>query len=199
MPLMLDLFCGLGGASAAMRARGWTVVGVDNEPRLQPDVVADLLRYDYDGPRPDLVWASPPCAEFARMDKPASWFPQSRTNPTLDCLQAALRIIADCQPRFWLIENVRGARPYFNPMLGPPLDRSGSVWIWGKMPALFRLPPPERGGHKWQVSASPRTGGDPRLEAMDRNERRRWIRAKIPYPVSLAVAEAIERAPNAPY
>lgn len=47
--LMLDLCCGLKGASAAMRDRGWEVVR---------------------GRRPDLVWASPPCTEFSRESMP---------------------------------------------------------------------------------------------------------------------------------
>jgi hypothetical protein len=54
---MLDLFAGLGGASQAMIDRGWRVVRVDLEPRLRPDVVADVahlpLRW-----QPDLLWAA---------------------------------------------------------------------------------------------------------------------------------------------
>lgn len=33
MPVMLDLFCGLGGASAAMRERGWTVIALPSDLR----------------------------------------------------------------------------------------------------------------------------------------------------------------------
>ena len=34
--LMLDLCCGLGGASRAMRERGWEVVTVDIVPEFNP-------------------------------------------------------------------------------------------------------------------------------------------------------------------
>lgn len=193
--LMLDLFCGLGGASEAQRARGWTVVGVDCETRLQPDVVADLATWRYSGPRPDLIWASPPCTEFAQGALPWNYSGKPRpAQPSLDLLRAAIRIIEEAQPRFWLIENVQGARKHFAPLLGPPLDWSGSVWVWGVMPALFRLPPPGAGGHKWKVSPRPKTNGCLKLEALHPDERRKWVRARIPYAVSLAVAEAVERA-----
>lgn len=194
---MLDLFCGLGGASAAMRKRNWDVLGIDSEQRLLPDVCADLRSWRYEGPPVDLIWASPPCDEFARWDKPASWFP-NRQPPSLDLVMAAQRIIRDVKPRFWIIENVRGARRFVAPLLGQPLDRSGSVWIWGHMPALFRLPSPQPGGHKWRLSPHVRAGADPVLASLVGYERRRWLRARIPYDVSLAVAEACERATRLP-
>lgn len=190
--MMLDLFCGLGGGSAAMRERGWSVVGVDNEARLRPDVVADLSAWS-PGPElrgVDLLWASPPCTEFARWDK-VCWYPRT-ISPSLALVEATRRIIDEVGPRFWLIENVRGAREFFRPLLGPPLDRSGSCWVWGRMPALFRLPGPASGRRKEAITR--RAGGDPRLEAMTTRERQRAQRARIPYEISHAVAIAIERA-----
>ena len=58
---MLDLFSGLGGASRAMRERGWDVITVDIEPEFNPSIIADISTYHYEGKLPvDLVWASPP-------------------------------------------------------------------------------------------------------------------------------------------
>jgi site-specific DNA-cytosine methylase len=68
--LMLDLFAGRKGASRAMVARGWTVVTVDIDPSYEPDIVGDLRRWSWNGPRPDLLWASPPCDEFSRWFMP---------------------------------------------------------------------------------------------------------------------------------
>lgn len=42
MPVMLDLFSGLGGASQVMVERGWKVIRVDIESRFKPDIVADV-------------------------------------------------------------------------------------------------------------------------------------------------------------
>ncbi len=40
--VMLDLCCGLGGASRPMVERGWRVVRVDNRDDCAADVVADM-------------------------------------------------------------------------------------------------------------------------------------------------------------
>ena len=48
-PLMLDLFAGLGGASEAMRRRGWEVVTVDNDPVFNCTVTADLAEWSWQG------------------------------------------------------------------------------------------------------------------------------------------------------
>ena len=39
---ILDIFAGLGGASAAFKDRGWDVVTVDNDPRFDCTHTADL-------------------------------------------------------------------------------------------------------------------------------------------------------------
>jgi site-specific DNA-cytosine methylase len=163
---MLDLCSGLGGASQAMRERGWTVITLDNEAVFKPDIVADLCTWIYDGPRPDLIWASPPCTEFARESMP--W---SRTGnaPDLALVNAVFRIVAGAQPRYWILENVRGAMPW----LGPPREIHGPFYLWGHFPRL----------------------GRPRL-CMRLKEsyssKQRAERAKISRALSVAVALAVE-------
>ncbi len=63
---MLDLFAGLGGASAAMRERVWEVTTLDVEAGFEPDIVADIRVFHWEGGPMDLIWASPPCEEFSR-------------------------------------------------------------------------------------------------------------------------------------
>lgn len=62
--LMIDLFCGYKGASEAMQRRGWRVVTVDKMRSFNPTFVADVRDWSWQGAKPDLVWASPPCPEF---------------------------------------------------------------------------------------------------------------------------------------
>ena len=187
---MLDLYCGLRGASAAMRERGWNVVGVDNEPRLAPDICADLSTWRYSGPPVDLVWASPPCVEFAKSDK-RCWYPDA-PDPSMDLVSATLRIIDDVRPRWWLLEDVRGARRWFrsHEQLGPPVLQSPPLYLWGRPPPGLLLPSPGRGHKEYQS----RSSDDPRAQLLRTDHRRRQLRAVVPYQISYSVATAAERA-----
>lgn len=135
--LMLDLCCGLKGASAAMSARGWDVVTVDIEPRFSPTVVADLRSWSWNGRRPDLVWASPVCTEFSRESMP--WCRTGKA-PDMSLVEACVRIVRECEPRFWLLENVQGAIRWFRPLLGEPRYRLRPIFLWGEGPVTFQPP-----------------------------------------------------------
>lgn len=70
MPLLLDLFCGAGGAAMGYHRAGWDVIGVDLAP--QPDYPftfyrSDALEYMCAGEilqSFDAIHASPPCQSF---------------------------------------------------------------------------------------------------------------------------------------
>lgn len=130
--LILDLFAGLGGASQAMRDRGWEVVTVDNDPRFGCTQTADLGAWSWSGPRPDLVWASPPCTEFSRESMP--WC-RTGEAPSLYLVKASIRIVAECDPTWWVLENVRGACRPLRPLLGKPRASYGPFFLWGQFPA----------------------------------------------------------------
>jgi hypothetical protein len=177
---MLDLFAGRGGSSAAMVERGWTVHRVELEPGLletplPPAAVvdhrADVRLFDYTGPPLDLVWASPPCTEFSRLSMP--WHPCGGAPPDMRLLFAALGQIATLRPRWWAIENVKGAIPWWTPWLGPPVASGLPIFLWGRLPPLV-LPRGLR--HK--------AGSGDRPD----------LRSHIPWSVSAAVADAIELA-----
>lgn len=165
--LMLDLFSGKGGASQAMRARGWTVVTVDNEPAFAPDIVADLTTWSWDGGPVDLLWASPPCQEFAR-----EFMPWCRTGkaPSLDLVDATHRLVKEIRPRWWILENVKGAQPW----IGKARWIRNPIYLWGEFPPIHlgKLKP-------WKEHLSSRADA---------------ARAQMPYELSLAVAEAIEQS-----
>ncbi|HEY4884066.1 MAG TPA: DNA cytosine methyltransferase [Myxococcales bacterium] len=167
---MLDLFSGTGAASAAMEERGWRVVRVELDPTFPADH-RDVRTFTWAGPRPDLVWCSPPCTEFSRESMP--WCRTGKP-PSLALVEAALRIVASAAPRWWVLENVRGARKWLRPLLGEPFQHCGPVWLWGSPPPM--LWPQVR---PWKE----KLGG--------RNKARR---AAIPYEISRALAIAIERA-----
>jgi hypothetical protein len=167
---MLDLCAGLGGASQAMKARGWNVITLDFDPRFKTDVVADVREWDYRGERPDLIWASPPCDEFAR-----EFMPWSKTGkaPALDLVEACKRIIDQSKPRYWVIENVKGAIRYFAPVIGNPAYQCNPYYLWGSFPDISHVRVTSRKEH---LSSSAHAE-----------------RAVIPYRISDALAYAIER------
>lgn len=175
--LMLDLGSGLGGASQAMKQRGWDVITVDINPDLKPDVVADLREWSYTGPRPDLVWCSPPCNEFSR-----EFMPWCKTGiaPDLSIVQACKRIVDESHPRFWVIENVKGAISWFSPILGNYRACYGPFYLWGFFPLL--------GGFKLAMRKKESLSSSASAE-----------RAKIPEQISLTLAIAIESQAELPY
>lgn len=168
---MLDLCCGLGGASAAMRTRGWRVVTLDIDPQFKSDIVADLRSWSWQGEQPDLLWISPPCIDFARDHLP--WITTSQP-PDMSIALAARRHIDEIPARNWVVENVVGALRYFNPIFGPPRHMQRPYFLWGNFPALGR-PRLDNRKHKQSYSSA-----------------RAAERSRIPYALSLAVAVAIE-------
>lgn len=169
--MMLDICSGTGGASAAMKARGWDVLTVDINPAFSPDVVADVTTWQYAGETPDLIWCSPPCDEFSRESMPWS---KTGNEPSMELVIACRRIIDQARPRFWIIENVRGAVRYFAPFLGNPRTIYGPFFLWGSFPDLGNVPIKMRKKESYPSS-------------------RPDLRAAIPYTLSEAVAAAIER------
>lgn len=172
--LMLDIGSGLGGASQAMKEHGWQVVTVDIEPLFQPSVVADMRTWSWHGERPDLVWCSPPCTEFAKFAMPC-WYPtETLPPPDMSLVLACKRIIDECHPRYWVIENVRGAVKWFIPILGRPLLVCRPYFLWGHFPLLSI----NRRGWRRKTKDLPSTA--------------RAKRAQIPISLSLALTLAIE-------
>ena len=79
-PVVLDLFCGLGGWTRGFLAEGWDAIGFDIERHEYGDkrypgelILADVLTlngYDLAAANPSAVVASPPCQEFSYMAMP---------------------------------------------------------------------------------------------------------------------------------
>lgn len=155
-----------------MRDRNWAVITVDIDPCFEPDIVADIRSWSWRGRRPDLLWASPPCDEFSR-----ELMPWSRTGktPDLSIVKGCRRIVKECNPRYWIIENTRGALPYLVPYLGKPAAVSYPYYLWGFFP---QLPDGKREyRHKELLSSTAKAE-----------------RARIPYELSALIAEVVEHA-----
>jgi DNA (cytosine-5)-methyltransferase 1 len=73
-PLLLDLFCGAGGAGMGYHRAGFDVVGIDIDPQphypfafRQANALDPALWLDATGGRyPDAIHASPPCQRFSK-------------------------------------------------------------------------------------------------------------------------------------
>ena len=167
---VLDLFCGLGGFSRAFRERGHRVVGLDLVPPC--DVLGDVSRLPIRGSW-DVLLASPPCTEFSREDQP--WTRTGKVPETI-LVTATRAAVERLRPRFWVVENVRGAVRWFNDIFGLPSLRMGSRWFWGSFPLILK------GDESDCV-------GKARMSSSWRRQR-----AVVPYRVSLALCKAMEEA-----
>jgi DNA (cytosine-5)-methyltransferase 1 len=145
-PILLDLFCGAGGAAMGYHRAGFDVVGVDIKP--QPHfpfrfIQADALTFPLDGF--DVIHASPPCQGYSPHVSSSS----SRWVPTLG--KDEPRLIEEVRSRLvgvgvpYVIENVYGARDELEwpallcgSMFGLPITRHRLFEVNGKP---FAAPP----------------------------------------------------------
>jgi DNA (cytosine-5)-methyltransferase 1 len=104
-PVLLDLFCGAGGAAMGYHRAGFRVVGVDINPQPRFPFEfhqADALTFPLEGF--DAIHASPPCQGYSRM---------SQCRPGLAAtypkLIAHMRARLEASGAAWVIENVIGA------------------------------------------------------------------------------------------
>lgn len=110
-PLLLDLFCGAGGAAMGYHRAGFDVVGVDNRP--QPHfpftfIQADALNPPVDLGSFDAIHASPPCQAFTQMS--ARWRGKgTKADEHLDLLTPTLAMLRPRRELPWVVENVQGS------------------------------------------------------------------------------------------
>jgi len=101
----LDLFSGTGSAATALRAHGFRVTTVDNDPRWSPDICTDILTWDFRAedwvPGDfDVIVAAPPCTEFSR----ALTTRPRRPDLAYRLVERALEIVHYFRPATWWIE-----------------------------------------------------------------------------------------------
>lgn len=105
-PQLLDLYCGVGGASAGYAAAGFDVVGIDI--KAQPHYPYTFYRADAiefakeNGRKFDAIAASPPCQRYSHAQRIRNREHPDLIGPTRETLAAA--------GRPYVIENVEDAR-----------------------------------------------------------------------------------------
>lgn len=179
---MLDLFSGSGSASRAAAVRGWDVVRIDNAIGTCATSHDDIHRLAEEirngeqpkfsawlnlGERYDLVWASPPCTLLSTVNQ------KNRDVETgLELVRDALYLIEVLEPRWWVLENVHGATRAIGDLIGPPVARYGSFYLWGVFP--------------------PFVANVPRNKMKLKGRRRAERRAAIPWEISDGLVRACE-------
>ena len=176
---IIDLYCGLGGCAKGFLEKGHSVTGYDiidfSEKYPGKFVKADLLTFR-DFPSADIVVASPPCTDFSKASFPPTWKSVQRYPPdipkALQLFNRVYEIVEMVKPKYYIIENVRGAEKY----VGKARMHYGSRYLWGNFPDFIFLMTGDQYG-KWKL---PPTKNRPAL------------RSVIPYSLSRSLAEVME-------
>ena len=161
-PLVIDLFCGLGGWTEAFLAQGYRAVGFDIEAHDYGNggypgelVLRDIrsisgaeLVATYGVPA--VIVCSPPCQEFSYMAMPWSKAKEKRRKilasetekaRLCDLFHQCFRIqreVSEAAGHYvpMVVENVRGAQEW----VGKARWNFGSFYLWGDVPALMPIP-----------------------------------------------------------
>lgn len=156
-PLMVDLFCGLGGWASGGLTEGYDVIGFDIERHQYGEhrypaqlVIQDVLTLHGSQFREaTLIVASPPCQAYSYRAMP--WKRAKALPPPDNTLfEACFRIQREAIEAAGrhiplIVENVRGAQKW----VGRARWNWGSFYLWGDVPAL--MPPV----HQSRVSVPP--------------------------------------------
>lgn len=161
-PLVVDLFCGLGGWTEGFLAEGYRARGYDIEAHQYGDerypgdlVVRDVRQmHGSEIADADVIVGSSPCQEYSYMAMPwsrakakAEAIRSDRTGEALRRLNALFdaqfrlqRQASEAAGRYipMVVENVRGAEQW----VGRAAWNFGSYYLWGDVPAL--MPKAER-------------------------------------------------------
>lgn len=207
---VLDLFSGLGGASAAFRDRGHEVVTSDIDPRFNCTVTGDILDPEttarlYAIAHYDFIWASPPCEAFSVAAIGHHWgggfraykAKTQQAEMSRAIVRKTTRIITNWRPAAWIIENPRGVLRKLPEMYG--FERRTVTYcqygerymkptdLWGGFPPTLELKPMCSNGDSCHERAprGSRSGVQGIVGAAER--------AVVPYELSEAVCIAVER------
>ncbi len=175
---VIDLYCGLGGWAKGFVEKGDNVTGYDiidfSEKYPGKFVKSDLLILK-DFPSADIIVASPPCTDFSKSSFPSTWKSVQRYPPdipkALQLFNRVYKIVDIVKPKYFIIENVRGAEKY----VGKARMHIGSRYFWGNFP-LFSVGDADDIYGKWKIPPS---------------KDRPVLRSVIPLSISRAFAQCV--------
>ena len=108
MKRLLDLFSGpRKSVSSIAKQLGYTTLSVDINEKFNPDIVHDILTWNYKKYPPGyfkVITASPPCTEFSR----AKTVGVRKLRYALKLVKKTLEIIEYFKPKYFVIENPVG-------------------------------------------------------------------------------------------
>jgi len=193
----LDLFCGLGGWSDGLTAEGFSVLGVEIEPRIaelykHPVIVADVCDLNPEEFKGyDLIVGSPPCRDFCVIAETLGHRWKDPPDPHgrgMKLVNAFLNFVEVAQPTYWLMENSPRARKYISikerqyTRLGKGMPRC----FWGNYPAFLIT----RDFSKTISNSNKRLEDPPGVSKFMKS----FVRAKIPFPVAQGLGKAVRTA-----
>jgi hypothetical protein len=110
----LELFAGTCSFSKVAKELGYETFTTDYDPQFDVDVVCDIMEFDFSiFPKPDIIWASPPCTSFSVASIGKHWN-RDHTPKTKEAkrglliLKKTIEIIKFLSPKYFFIENPRG-------------------------------------------------------------------------------------------
>lgn len=198
-PLLIDLFCGLGGWTRAFLDEGWDAIGFDIERHDYGTggypgqlVLQDVCTLDgHQITHADCIVASSPCQEFSYRAMP--WKRAKALGPPvlgIKLFWPAFRLQREIElatgRRVPLVaENVCGAQPW----IGRAAWKYKSFHLWGDIPAMMPIPDKGFKGFKgfkrnWRDCEASRAWSSHSLQ------RKQWSAeiAMIPYPLAQHIA-----------
>ena len=96
---LLELFKGTGSVGKVAEKMDWDVISVDLEEKYKPDILTDILKWDYKQFYndtefiPDFIWASPPCNTFSPLAYPLKERDIETAEPISECAKLGTRIL----------------------------------------------------------------------------------------------------------
>ena len=203
---VLDLFCGLGGFSAAFEdSDRWAVTTVDIEARFDPDIQADVFDLrpsDFDREF-NVVVAGHPCTLMSTSGNHDEWDMDEHEpvgNRAADHTAMAFHtvgLIRGLNPDYWFLENPRHGRMTW--LLGEPTgcvtycqygtDYMKPTGLWGNHPPMNYQRCRHGDGCHDSNTKNDGTSAIASMRSLSHAER-----SKVPYDLSASIRDACERA-----